>query len=203
MGWQYLTEIGWLHLTRMGWLLLTVMGWLLLTVTGWLHLTVIGLTVYDCNGLTAPDCNGLTVSDCNGLTAPHGNGMTVSDCNGLTTSDCNGETYYFLILGIHTSSLLNLIVYRRCFIPHSVSLWNVLGDIVFDGVGLAGFKSRVNASLLAWAALFFFVFHYFLFLFLPFIGWLWGGWSLRTHWMTAFSPSLAMITLINNYNNNN
>ena len=31
----------------------------------------------------------------------------------------------------------------------SVSLWNDLSDPVFDGVGLAGFKSRANAFLLA------------------------------------------------------
>ena len=35
--------------------------------------------------------------------------------------------------------------YRRTFIPLSVSLWNDLADSVFDGVGLAGFKSRANA----------------------------------------------------------
>ena len=39
--------------------------------------------------------------------------------------------------------------YRRSFIPLSVSLWNDLADPVFDGVGLAGFKSRDNALLLA------------------------------------------------------
>ena len=39
--------------------------------------------------------------------------------------------------------------YRRTFIPLSVSLWNNLVDPVFDGVGLAGFKSRSNAFLLA------------------------------------------------------
>ena len=39
--------------------------------------------------------------------------------------------------------------YRRTFIPLSVSLWNDLNDSVFDGVGLVGFKSRANASLLA------------------------------------------------------
>ena len=39
--------------------------------------------------------------------------------------------------------------YRRSFVPLSVSLWNDLGDPVFDGVGLAGFKSRANAFLLA------------------------------------------------------
>ena len=39
--------------------------------------------------------------------------------------------------------------YRRTFVPFSVSLWNDLSDPVFDGVGLAGFKSRANAFLLA------------------------------------------------------
>ena len=39
--------------------------------------------------------------------------------------------------------------YPRTFIPLSVSLWNNLVDHVFDGVGLAGFKSRSNAFLLA------------------------------------------------------
>ena len=42
--------------------------------------------------------------------------------------------------------------YSRTFIPFSVSLWNDLANPVFDGVGLAGFKSRANASLLALAA---------------------------------------------------
>ena len=40
-------------------------------------------------------------------------------------------------------------LYRRTFIPLSVSLWNALVDPVFDGVGLAGFKTRSNAFLLA------------------------------------------------------
>ena len=39
--------------------------------------------------------------------------------------------------------------YRRTFLLFSVSLWNDLSDPMFDGVGLAGFKSRANASLLA------------------------------------------------------
>ena len=38
---------------------------------------------------------------------------------------------------------------NRTFIPFSVSLWNDLANSVFDGVGLSGFKSRANASLLA------------------------------------------------------
>ena len=39
--------------------------------------------------------------------------------------------------------------YRRTSIPLSVSLRNDLSDSVFDGVGLAGFKSRANAFLLS------------------------------------------------------
>ena len=39
--------------------------------------------------------------------------------------------------------------YRRSIVPLSVSLWNDLSDPMFDGVGLAGFKSRANAFLLA------------------------------------------------------
>ena len=39
--------------------------------------------------------------------------------------------------------------YCRTFIHFSVSLWNELANPVLDGVGLAGFKSRANASLLA------------------------------------------------------
>ena len=39
--------------------------------------------------------------------------------------------------------------YCRTFVPFSVSLWNDLADPLFDGAGLAGFKSRANAFLLA------------------------------------------------------
>ena len=39
--------------------------------------------------------------------------------------------------------------YSKTFIPFAVSLWNGLANPVFDGVGLAGFKSKANASLLA------------------------------------------------------
>ena len=44
--------------------------------------------------------------------------------------------------------------YSTTFIPFSVPLWNDLADPVFDGFGLAGFKSRANDSLFAYAALF-------------------------------------------------
>ena len=33
----------------------------------------------------------------------------------------------------------------KTFVPLSVSLWNDLADTIFNGVGLAGFKSRANA----------------------------------------------------------
>ena len=39
--------------------------------------------------------------------------------------------------------------YHRTFIRVSVSLLNDLSDPVFDGVGLAGFKSSANAFLFA------------------------------------------------------
>ena len=39
--------------------------------------------------------------------------------------------------------------YSRTFISISVSLWNDLANPVFGGVGLAGFKSRANAFVLA------------------------------------------------------
>ena len=39
--------------------------------------------------------------------------------------------------------------YRRTFVPLSVSLWKEIADPVFYGAGLSGFKSRVNAFLLA------------------------------------------------------
>ena len=37
--------------------------------------------------------------------------------------------------------------------PLSVSFWIDLADPVFDGVGLAGFKTRANAFLVAQASL--------------------------------------------------
>ena len=39
--------------------------------------------------------------------------------------------------------------YRRTFISLSVSVWNDLCDLVFDGVGLTGFKNMANSCLLA------------------------------------------------------
>ena len=92
--------------------------------------------------------------------------------------------------------------YRRTFVPLSVvSLWNDLSDPVFDGVGLAGFKSRTNAFLLAWSAISFLSptilssssFH-------GLVVWGWGLWTDRVF---SLSPSLAQRTPNNNNNNNN
>ena len=49
----------------------------------------------------------------------------------------------------HAQPSCRTLQYSRTFIPFSVSLWNDLASSVFDGVGLAGFKGRANASLLA------------------------------------------------------
>ena len=49
----------------------------------------------------------------------------------------------------HASPRCRTLQYYRTFIPLTVSLWNDLDDPVFDGVGIAGFKSRANALLLA------------------------------------------------------
>ena len=65
-------------------------------------------------------------------------------CSSAGYTRCSGRKSVHLC----TASLQNLAV-QQDFIPISVSLWNDLANPVFDGVGLAGFKSRTNASLLA------------------------------------------------------
>ena len=79
--------------------------------------------------------------------------------------------------------------HRKIYNPLSVSLWNDLADPVFDGVGLAGFKSRVNAFY--WPKLLhsFFSSSIFTFLFFLSIGW---------YCWTGF-----LQTIFNNSNNNN
>ena len=55
------------------------------------------------------------------------------------------------VLWSHIGTLMHRLSAEPCSKagPFSVSLWNDLANPVFDGVGLAGFKSRANASLLA------------------------------------------------------
>ena len=94
--------------------------------------------------------------------------------------------------------------YSRTFIPFSVSRWNDLANPVFDGVGLAGFKSRANASLLAQAALSLLQSStLFPFLFFLSIGWYCGAGVLGLIGCISLSPSLALLTFNNNNNNNN
>ena len=82
--------------------------------------------------------------------------------------------------------------YRRSFVPLSVSLWNDLSDPVFDGVGLAGFKSRANAFLLAWSALSFL--SPTVLSFSSFHGLIVSGWDLWTDRVFSLSPGLAQRT---------
>ena len=72
-------------------------------------------------------------------------------------------------------------VYFRTFISLSVSLCNDLVDPVFDGVGLAGFKSRSNAFLLAQQLLLFCLHMFSLSLFFLYrlVVWVWGLWTNR------------------------
>ena len=81
--------------------------------------------------------------------------------------------------------------YRRSFVPLSVSLWNDLSDTVFDGVGLAGFKSRANAFLLALSALSFLSPVLSFSSFHGLVMWSWGLW---TDQMSSLSPGLAQCT---------
>ena len=67
--------------------------------------------------------------------------------------------YHTIIIIYHNNNIIIIytyaqprcrtLQYSRIFIPFSVSLWNDLASSVFDGVGLTGFKSWANASLLA------------------------------------------------------
>ena len=91
--------------------------------------------------------------------------------------------------------------YHRSFVPLSVSLWNDLSDPVFDGVRLAGFKSRVNAFS-CWHDLLFLFCLLLFYLFLPSIGWLCG---VGVFVLTECPHSLPALHrgLQNNNNNNN
>ena len=91
--------------------------------------------------------------------------------------------------------------YRRTFVPFSVSLWNDLSDPVFDRVGLAGFKSRANAFLLAWSALYFLI--HTILSFSSFHGLVVWGWGLWTDRVFSHSPGLAQRTPNYYYNDNN
>ena len=52
---------------------------------------------------------------------------------------------HWLLIGTSLRLLAVELRSSRTFVLLSMSLWNDLGYPVFDGVGLAGFKSRANA----------------------------------------------------------
>ena len=54
-----------------------------------------------------------------------------------------------VVLWSQIGTLMHRLAAEPTFIPLPVSLWNDLANPVFEGVGLAGFKSRANAFLLA------------------------------------------------------
>ena len=91
------------------------------------------------------------------------------------------------------------------FVSLSVSLWNDLGDPVFDGVGLAGFKSRASvfySPKLLYPTI---VFYYFSLLLLPVYRLVLWGWGLRTDrvYITLSQPYTESFNNNNNNNNNN
>ena len=53
--------------------------------------------------------------------------------------------------------------YHRTCVSLSVSLWNLLYDLVLDGAGFTGIKTRVNAFLLAKSSPSFCLCYFFLF----------------------------------------
>ena len=67
-------------------------------------------------------------------------------------SDVCASAGYMQCSGLTSVYLCATSQYHRTLVPLSVSLWNDLADPIFDGLGLAGFKSRANAFLLAYAA---------------------------------------------------
>ena len=79
---------------------------------------------------------------CNPIDPPNDGMWTV--CTSAGCTPCPGSTSVYLC----TTSLQNLAV-PQTFVLLSVSLWNDLADPVFDGVGLAGLKSKANDFLLA------------------------------------------------------
>ena len=64
--------------------------------------------------------------------------------NSIGYKRCSGRTSVYLC----AASLQNLAV-QQDICSLSVSIWDDLADPVFDDVGLAGFKSRASAFLLA------------------------------------------------------
>ena len=89
-----------------------------------------------------------------------------------------GLPAFFLVSNRYTycaSSLQNLAVTHDLY-SMTVSLWHDLDDPAFDGVGLAGFKSREKCIFIDLAARSTFISCCFPFLFFHFMGWRWDEW---------------------------
>ena len=71
----------------------------------------------------------------------------------LLSRMCRRVLLVVLLLLMGTRSRLLVVglltIAEPLIVPLTVSLWNEINNPVFDGVGLAGFKSRANAFLLA------------------------------------------------------
>ena len=125
--------------------------------------------------------------------------MHISVINQLSTFTCGAliaHRYTYAPPRCRTS------LYRRTFIPSqylSGRIWltdTVTVDPVFDGVRLAGFKSR--CLFVGLVGLSFFVFNYFPFLFFSSIGWLCGAGVFGLIGCQSSSPGLALPIFFNN-----
>ena len=92
------------------------------------------------------------------------------------------------------TSIYSLLAVAEDFFLLSVSFWNDLADPAFDGVGLAGFKSRANIFFIGLScSIPTIVFYYFsIFLLSVYMLVLWG-WGLRTDrvYITLSQPCTA------------
>ena len=85
--------------------------------------------------------------------------------------------------------------YFKTFIPLSVSLWNDLSDPVFDGVGLAAFKSQANAFFICLSCSIPTIVFFYFSLSLSvhwFVLWGWGLWTDRVY-ITVCQPFTAYL----------
>ena len=108
-------------------------------------------------------------------------------------------THHALVTHCYTCALPHCTTSKcRTFMLLSVSLWNDLANPIFNGVGLAGFKSMANAFLLAYAALSLLLSSTIVFLLS--IVWYCGAWVFGLIGCISLSLSLALPTFFNNDN---
>ena len=103
----------------------------------------VGLMWLECSSMTAP---GILPEA--PVLAARSRGMCSVCKTATTVTDC-GDPVVIAHRFTYAPPRYRTSQNSRPFIPFSVSQWNNLSDSVFDGVGLAGFKSRAYVSLLA------------------------------------------------------